>query len=120
QQAAAFGVETKAFGFEPKPLKPQQNWQIGAFTFDLFYTPGHAPDHVVLYNQREEFLIAGDTLFKEGIGRTDLYKGDLKQLKKSIKEKIYTLPDNTVVYSGHGPATTIGHEKKANPFIRQS
>ncbi len=117
-QSQIFGIKTKPFNFEPEPLSIQKEWTVHPFTFDTLYTPGHSPDHVALYNEKNNLLIAGDALFKEGIGRTDLYKGDLKQLEQSIKEKLYTLPDETKVYSGHGPPTTIGHEKKANPFVR--
>ncbi len=117
-QAAMFGLRTESFSFDPKPLEVQPNWEIGNFTFDIRYTPGHSPDHVSLYSKPEEIVIAGDALFKEGIGRTDLYKGDFKVLEKSIREQLYALPDETVVYPGHGPETTIGHEKKSNPFVK--
>lgn len=117
-QAAMFGFEAEGFSFEPKPLPVQPEWQLGNFTFDVRYTPGHAPDHVSLYSVDENLVIAGDALFREGIGRTDLYKGDFTTLEKSIQEQLYSLPEETVVYPGHGPETTIRHEKKANPFVR--
>lgn len=117
-QAALFGFEAEPFNFNPENLPIQTQWQIGQFTFDVFHTPGHAPAHIVLYNLENKFLIAGDTLFKEGIGRTDLYKGNFEQLEKSIKEKLFTLPGETIVYPGHGPITTIGHEKVFNPFLK--
>lgn len=117
-QAEMFGFRVDPFDFEPEPLRPQERWQLGAFTFEIRYTPGHAPDHVVLYDEEEGVLIAGDTLFKQGIGRTDLYKGDFKLLEKSIREQLYTLPGDTIIYPGHGPQTTIEFEKKENPFVR--
>jgi glyoxylase-like metal-dependent hydrolase (beta-lactamase superfamily II) len=117
-QAQMFGFQAEGFNFEPENLPAQNSWSVGSFTFDVFYTPGHAPDHVSLYSAEDNILIAGDALFKEGIGRTDLYKGDMEVLKKSIREQLYSLPNKTTVYSGHGPSTTIGHEKKANPFVR--
>lgn len=117
-QAAMFGFQADGFSFEPKPLKAQPEWTIGNFSFNIRYTPGHAPDHVSLYSKEDGIVIGGDVLFKEGIGRTDLYKGDFDTLQKSIKEELYGLPDETVVYSGHGPKTTIGHEKKSNPFVK--
>ena len=117
-QAAMFGFRSEGFSFEPEPLKVQSEWKIGNFSFDVRYTPGHAPDHLSLYSREDEAVISGDALFKEGIGRTDLYKGDFNTLETSIREQLYTLPDETVVYAGHGPATTIGHEKKANPFVK--
>lgn len=117
-QAQMFGLRTSGFDFEPEPLPESTSWSIGSFTFDVLYTPGHAPDHVSLYHPEHGAVMAGDALFNEGIGRTDLYKGSLEVLKKSIQEKLYTLPDATEVYPGHGPATTIGHEKRANPFVK--
>lgn len=117
-QAALFGFRTQEFDFEPQDLPVVDDWKIGPFHFDVRYTPGHAPDHLSFYNKENGIVIAGDALFKEGVGRTDLYKGDMALLKKSILEQLYTLPDETVVYPGHGPQTTIGHEKIANPFVR--
>lgn len=119
-QAQMFGINQGGFSFEPEDLPTRGMFSIGNFEFECLYTPGHSPDHVSLYFENEELVIAGDALFRESIGRTDLYKGDFQLLEKSIKEKLYTLPDNTKVYPGHGPATTIGHEKKANPFVKLS
>lgn len=116
-QASMFGLKVTGFDFKPKVLPVQKKWSISNFSFDVCYTPGHAPDHVSLYNQKDGILLAGDTLFKEGMGRTDLYKGDMKTLKKSIRDQLFILPDDTVVYPGHGTHTTIGHEKKMNPFL---
>ncbi|HKK46817.1 MAG TPA: MBL fold metallo-hydrolase [Balneolaceae bacterium] len=117
-QAAMFGFQADGFDFIPVTLKAQPEWAIGNFTFDVRYTPGHAPDHVSLYSSNDGFVIGGDVLFKEGIGRTDLYKGDFDLLAKSIREQLYDLPDDTIVYAGHGPETTIGHEKRSNPFVK--
>lgn len=118
-QAAMFGFPSDGFSFDPDVLPVTDNWKIGNFSFDVRYTPGHAPDHVSLYNKSDGVVIAGDALFREGIGRTDLYKGDFKVLEQSIREQLYTLPDDTVVYPGHGEETTVGHEKKANPFVKE-
>lgn len=117
-QAQMFGFQADDFDFDPKALPAKENWNVGSFTFDVLYTPGHAPDHVSLYSAEYEFVIAGDALFRERVGRTDLYKGSMDVLKKSIQEQLYILPDETAVYPGHGPSTTIGHEKKANPFVQ--
>ncbi|WP_138429561.1 MBL fold metallo-hydrolase [Fodinibius saliphilus] len=117
-QASRFGFRVDGFSVDPKTLPIKKGWEIGNFVFDTFYTPGHAPDHVSLYSKEGGLLIAGDVLFKEGIGRTDLYKGDFNVLEQSIREKLYPLPEDTVVYPGHGPETTIGHEKQANPFVK--
>jgi hydroxyacylglutathione hydrolase len=117
-QAMRFGFRTSAFDFTPEPLPEQKGFSIGPFTFDVLYTPGHAPDHVALYFSNSQIVLAGDALFRESIGRTDLYKGDFELLSASIQEKLYTLPDETTVYPGHGPSTTIGHEKKNNGFVK--
>lgn len=117
-QARMFGFTSDGFDFVPKPLEENKEVQFGSFTFDVLYTPGHSPDHVSLYFKDQETLIVGDALFRESIGRTDLYGGDFDLLAKSIREKLYMLPDDTKVYSGHGPETTIGHEKIHNPFVK--
>ncbi|MDZ7715440.1 MAG: MBL fold metallo-hydrolase [Balneolaceae bacterium] len=117
-QAQRFGFNAEPFGFTPQPLPEQDGWKIAGFSFDVLYTPGHSPDHVSLYAAEHNIVIAGDALFRQGIGRTDLYKGDFSLLETSIKEKLYTLPDETEVYPGHGPKTTIGYEKKNNPFVK--
>jgi len=117
-QAAMFGVRTAGFDFIPHPLPETSGMTLGSFTFDVLYTPGHSPDHVSLYFKNENQLIAGDVLFNQSIGRTDLYKGNFDTLAKSIREKLYTLPENTVVWPGHGPKTTIGFEKVNNGFVK--
>jgi glyoxylase-like metal-dependent hydrolase (beta-lactamase superfamily II) len=83
---------------------------------NVLHTPGHAPGHVVLVG--DGFVIGGDVLFNGSIGRTDLPGGNHEQLLDSIKTKLLPLPDDTVVYCGHGPATTIGQERASNPFLR--
>ena len=118
-QAAMFGFSSDGFSFDPDVLPITDEWKIGNLSFDVRYTPGHAPDHVSLYSESDGIVIAGDALFREGIGRTDLYKGDFKVLEKSIQEQLYSLPDDTVVYPGHGEKTTVGHEKNANPFVKE-
>lgn len=83
----------------------------------VLFTPGHAPGHIVLHSQKHQFVIGGDVLFHNSIGRTDLPGGDYDTLIKSIKNKLLTLEDQTKVYCGHGPSTSIGFEKKNNPFL---
>lgn len=117
-QALMFGLQVDGFDFKPEELPVQKNWEIGPFSFDVLFTPGHSPEHVSLYSREYDVLIAGDTLFKESIGRTDLYQGDMETLKASIQEKIYVLPDQTQVLPGHGPATTVGHEKIYNQIVK--
>lgn len=116
-QAQMFGLQAESFEIEPEPVPIINEWNLGPFTFEVRYTPGHAPDHIVLYSEEYNLLIAGDTLFRQGIGRYDLYKGDSNVLEKSIREKLYSLPDQTEVFPGHGPKTTIGYEKENNPFV---
>lgn len=81
-------------------------------------SPGHSPGHLVFYNEKEKTLMAGDVLFRESIGRTDLPGGNHAELLENISKKIYQLPDDTKVFPGHGPSTTIGHERRFNPFIK--
>lgn len=117
-QALRFGFRTSGFDFIPENLVEQSGFEIGPFRFDVLYTPGHSPDHVSLFFADEKTVIAGDALFRESIGRTDLYKGDFNLLAASIKEKLYALPDEVNVLPGHGPSTTIGHEKAHNGFVK--
>ncbi|XOV93233.1 MAG: MBL fold metallo-hydrolase [Bacteroidota bacterium] len=91
---------------------------FGNTDLEVIYAPGHSPGHQVFYMKKENKLIGGDVLFRESIGRTDLPGGDHAALIENIKEKLFMLPDETVVYPGHGPTTTIGYEKKHNPFVK--
>ena len=88
---------------------------IGKTTFDILHCPGHSPDSLCFYT--EGILIGGDVIFKGSVGRTDLPGGNPRQLMASIKDKILPLPDNTIIYSGHGPETILEEEKRNNPFI---
>lgn len=92
---------------------------VGQLKFHVLFTPGHAPGHVSFYMPDFNVIFSGDVLFQQGIGRTDLPGGDAALLMKSIKEKLLTLPDETHVLSGHGNPTTVGAEKKSNPFLRE-
>lgn len=116
-QATMFGLNQVDFSFTPEPLPADKSFEAGKFSFQCLFTPGHAPDHTAFYFKDEQLVIAGDVLFRESIGRTDLYKGSFEVLEQSIRQKMYTLPDDTMVYPGHGPETTIGHEKQHNPFV---
>jgi hydroxyacylglutathione hydrolase len=108
----------------PKPLASDRVLQtgetllIGDLPILVLATPGHAPGSISLYLPEEEVVFAGDALFREGIGRTDFPGSSAATLAASIRTQLYTLPDETVVYPGHGPETTIGWEKRHNPFIR--
>jgi hydroxyacylglutathione hydrolase len=92
--------------------------EFGDISCEVRFTPGHSPGHVVFYFQNEGWVFAGDTLFQGSIGRTDLPGGDFPTLEQSIRRELYSLPEETVVYCGHGPSTTIGSEKKSNPFVQ--
>ena len=86
----------------------------------VLFTPGHSPGSICFYCEAQQFIIGGDVLFRLGIGRTDLPGGDYETLIASIREKLFRLPDAVTVYSGHGEPTTIGYEKKHNPFLQEA
>ena len=114
----SFGLDVKE---EAQPLgnyiTDQQEIKFGNVTFKAFHVPGHSPGSMAFYDEKDGVLFAGDVLFRASIGRTDLPKGDYATLIGSITKKLLPLPDSTVVYSGHGPSTTIGFERKNNPFL---
>ena len=90
---------------------------LGNDTLKVLFAPGHSPGHICFYCKEQNFVIGGDVLFKMSIGRTDLPGGDFDTLIKSIRTQLFVLPDETIVYSGHGEPTTIGFEKKNNPYV---
>ena len=98
-------------------LKDGEEVTIEGMTFKLIATPGHTQGSCCYYFEESNMLISGDTLFEESVGRTDLPTGSMSTLVRSVKDKLFVLPDDVVVYPGHGDSTTIGHEKKYNPFI---
>lgn len=91
--------------------------KIGEDVLDIFFLPGHSPGHLGFYSKTDGFIISGDVLFERSIGRTDLPLGDYDTLINSIKSTLFTLPDETIVYPGHGNPTTLGIEKTQNPFL---
>ncbi len=129
-QASIYGLPVKEYENVPEPdliLKDGDKIQLA--NAEVLFTPGHAPGHLSLFFKKQDividgqsftapFLIAGDTLFQGSIGRTDLPGGDHGTLISSIKNKILTLPDDTIVLPGHGESTTVGAEKKSNPFLK--
>lgn len=118
QQAYMFGINEKFNGVEISDyLSDGEIIKIGDGELKVLSVPGHSPGSVALYDKEDGFVIAGDALFKGSIGRTDLPGGSHSQLISSIKDKLLTLPDDTVVYPGHGPATTIRDEKRSNPYL---
>lgn len=94
--------------------------QIGSLRLVVLHTPGHTPGSVSLWLPEHNLLFSGDTLFRESVGRTDLPGGDTEQLLHSIRSKLFCLPADTEVVPGHGPTTTIGHEKRFNPFAGET
>ncbi len=117
QQGQMFGFELEAVSPVDGFFKENEPIKFGNSVLEVVHLPGHSPGHVVFYNKENSFLIAGDVLFYGSIGRTDLPGGDYKTLISGIKNKLFNLPDNTRVYCGHGPETTIGFEKRTNPFL---
>ena len=93
---------------------------FGNSKFSVLFVPGHAPGHIAFYNQKEKILLSGDVLFKRSVGRTDLPGGNHETLINSIHQKLFVLPDDVVVYPGHGDTTTLGEEKISNPFCALS
>lgn len=96
-----------------------QTLRLGSNLFEVRYTPGHTPGHVVLYCPSENTCFCGDLIFCGSVGRTDLPGGNWETLVQSIREQIYTLPEETRLLSGHGPETTVGEEKVSNPFVQE-
>lgn len=98
-------------------LKEKDKLTIGEDELEIIEAPGHSPGSICFYCRKQNFIIGGDVLFHRSIGRTDLPGGDYETLISGIRQKLWVLPDETVVYSGHGDTTTIGEEKKWNPFL---
>jgi len=112
-----YGVNAIA---SPQPevlLNEGDTVRLGSEELKVIFAPGHSPGSICFYSEKHKILWGGDVLFRESIGRTDLPGGDFDTLAHNIHTKLFTLPDEVTVYSGHGPTTTIGHEKKHNPFV---
>jgi glyoxylase-like metal-dependent hydrolase (beta-lactamase superfamily II) len=116
-QAAWLGMRTPERVEIDTAAKDGDRLTIGAAEVHVLHTPGHTPGSISLWMPSEGKVVAGDTLFRDSIGRTDLPGGDGRQILRSIHEKLLTLPEETVVIAGHGPTTTIGREKESNPFV---
>lgn len=122
EQAMVLGLPGRSYDpvENTLPLKSQETVRFGNVAMTVLHTPGHSPGSVSFYyaSPQKKVVFAGDTLFAGGIGRTDLWRGDLQVLLEAIQKKILALPGETVVYPGHGPETTVAHEKKTNPYLR--
>ncbi|MEW6545131.1 MAG: MBL fold metallo-hydrolase [Nitrospirota bacterium] len=117
-QCRLFGVGSKAVPLPDHWLADEEKVSVGNVQGLALHTPGHTPGSMSFYFAPERLLLAGDTLFRGSIGRTDLWGGDFRAIEQSIRERLYTLEEGTLVITGHGPETEIGLEKDSNAFIR--
>jgi glyoxylase-like metal-dependent hydrolase (beta-lactamase superfamily II) len=113
-----YGVPCQPLLEKPLWISEKETLTLGDEQLQILFTPGHSPGSISFYHAASHLLISGDVLFKGSIGRTDLPGGNFSELEQSIRSQLYTLPDQTKVYSGHGPVTTIGEEKRSNPFVK--
>jgi glyoxylase-like metal-dependent hydrolase (beta-lactamase superfamily II) len=120
-------VQCRFFGVQPTLVPMPEYWLrdeervfVGMTPMVALHTPGHTPGSMSFYIPTENLVLAGDTLFRGSIGRTDLWGGDARTIERSIRERLYTLNDTTIVVTGHGPETEIGWEKETNQFVRAS
>ncbi|MBI2721858.1 MAG: MBL fold metallo-hydrolase [Bacteroidetes bacterium] len=117
QSGQMYGVNCEQSPAPIKFINDGDKINLGEYVFECLFTPGHSPGSISFYNEANKILISGDVLFAGSIGRTDLPMGNHETLLKSVREKLFVLPGDVKVYSGHGSATTIGHEKATNPFF---
>ena len=115
--APSMGIRYEVSPLPETFLEESGDINFGNSRLEIIFAPGHSPAHLCFYSANDKLLIAGDVLFYQSIGRTDLPGGNHDQLIASIRQKLFVLPDDCKVYPGHGPATTIGFEKKHNPFL---
>ena len=121
--AADISAKIYSINYDPSPeiygfLEEGEFVEFGDTRLEVLFTPGHSPGSISFFHKESRQLIGGDVLFQGSIGRTDLPGGDHETLISSIKNKLFPLGEDVVVYSGHGPSTTIGHEQKLNPFLQ--
>ncbi len=117
QQAAMFGYDVRVPPPPDRELVGGQDFRLGDCVFEVRHTPGHSPGHVILYHEASASAFVGDVVFAGSIGRTDLPGGSWQELMASIREQVLTLPDDTELYTGHGPTTTVERERTTNPFL---
>ena len=115
--ASMYGISGENSPPADEELQDGMLIEFGESSLRVLHTPGHTPGGCCLYIEKEKILVSGDTLFADGIGRTDLPGGSTKQLLESIRNRLLPLPGDVKVYPGHGPSTTIGHEKSHNPYL---
>jgi hydroxyacylglutathione hydrolase len=116
-QAMMMGLRFGKVPAVDRHIEDDEVLEVGGLELKALYTPGHAPGHLAFYLESEGLVLSGDALFAGGVGRTDLFGGDMDLLLRSIVERLMTLPDETRVLPGHGPETTIGEERAHNPFL---
>ena len=117
-QASSFGLEP-AEAFEPdRWLEGGDRVALGGLELEVLHCPGHTPGHVVFFHRESAFCVVGDVIFQGGIGRTDFPRGDHATLLRSIREELWPLGDEVTFLPGHGPQSTLGHERRTNPFLR--
>jgi hydroxyacylglutathione hydrolase len=117
-QAMMMGLRFGKVPAVDRHIQDGETLEVGSLKLQSLYTPGHAPGHLAFYVESEGLVLSGDALFAGSVGRTDLFGGDMEVLVRSIRERLLTLPDETRVYPGHGPQTTIGDERAYNPFLQ--
>jgi glyoxylase-like metal-dependent hydrolase (beta-lactamase superfamily II) len=117
-QCTMFGIPYTPVPVPHHWLSDEEELPLSQIQGKALFTPGHTPGSMSFWFEDAKLLIAGDTLFQGGIGRTDLWGGDYATIERSIREQLYTLDEQTLVVTGHGPSTTIGHEIRHNPFVR--
>lgn len=117
EQARHFGVDLVAPPPPDRELRHGDTLTFGDRTFQVRHAPGHAPGHVILWDESRAVAFVGDVVFRGSIGRTDLPGGDFRELMRSIREQVLTLPDETRLLTGHGPETTVEDERTGNPFL---
>lgn len=117
QSARGYGLFFENYEGSVHTLRENDIVRLGNDELKVLFIPGHSPGHVVFYCEKQGFIIGGDVLFKGSVGRTDIPFGDFDQLVGGIRSKLLVLPEETIVYPGHGEETTIGDEKRNNPFL---
>jgi len=116
-QAAMFGLSSPALDPPEREFEDGGSFRFGELAFKIIHTPGHSLGHVILHSEDDGLVFAGDLLFAGSVGRTDLPGGDYQALFRSIREHVLTMPGETRLFTGHGPATTVEHERTTNPFL---
>jgi hydroxyacylglutathione hydrolase len=117
-QAMMMGMRFGKVPSVDRHVEDEEILEVGDLSLRSLYTPGHAPGHLAFYAEEEGLVLSGDVLFAGSVGRVDLPGGSMEVLMRSIEDRLLTLPDDTLVYSGHGPRTTIGNERTSNPFLQ--